>query len=127
MTREQKFYVCRICGNIIGFINNSGVPIVCCGEEMQEIIPNTVEAAVEKHMPEVTIDGNKVNVKIGSVPHPMTEEHYIQWVYIETKKGGQRKILLPGEEPKVSFELVDDELLSVFAYCNLHGLWKLKI
>lgn len=121
----QKFYICEHCGNIVGLIHNSGIPLVCCGVAMTELVPNTVDASKEKHVPVVTVDGNTVRVDIGSAPHPMVEEHYICWVYIQTTKGGQRKNLQPGEEPAAVFCLTDgEELVEVFAYCNLHGLWK---
>jgi superoxide reductase len=126
--KEKKFYICKHCGNLVGLINNAGVPLVCCGEEMMELIPNTKDAAVEKHIPVINVVGNKVIVEIGSAPHPMTEEHYISWVYIETKKGGQRKELLPGNKPYVEFALTEDDTLeSAYAYCNLHGLWKSNV
>lgn len=127
MCNEQKFFICKHCGNIIGLIHNAGVPMVCCGEVMEELIPNTTEASTEKHLPVVTMVGNTVIVEIGSVPHPMEEKHYIQWVYLETKRGGQRKCLTPGEEPKLVFALEDDELINVFEYCNIHGLWKTPV
>ena len=85
----MKFYICNHCGNIIGKIKDSGVPVVCCGEKMAEIVPNVKEAAHEKHIPVAEVDGNLVKVRIGSAPHPMTEEHLIQWVYLETEEGGQ--------------------------------------
>lgn len=119
----SKFYICRHCGNIIGMIESSGVPVVCCGEKMEQLIPNTTEAAGEKHVPVVTVEGNTVSVKVGSVEHPMTDDHYIQWIYLETEKGGQRKNLKPGETPAAKFVLEDDEPVGVYAYCNLHGLW----
>lgn len=126
--KEKKFYICKHCGNLVGLINNAGVPLVCCGEEMMELIPNTKDAAVEKHIPVINVVGNKVIIEIGSAPHPMTEEHYISWVYIETKKGGQRKELLPGNKPYVEFALTEDDTLeSAYAYCNLHGLWKSNV
>jgi len=125
---EQKFFICKHCGNIVGLINNAKVPLVCCGEEMTELVPNTSDASAEKHVPVVKVNGNKVTVEIGSVPHPMTEEHYIGWVYIQTEKGGQRKVLEPGEKPYAEFILTDDDKLqNVFAYCNLHGLWKTSV
>ncbi|HHW01090.1 MAG TPA: desulfoferrodoxin [Clostridiaceae bacterium] len=125
---EQKFFICKHCGNIVGLINNAKVPLVCCGEKMTELVPNTTDASVEKHLPVVKVDGNKVTVEVGSAPHPMTEEHYISWVYIETEKGGQRKVLEPGEKPYTEFILTDDDkVLNVFAYCNLHGLWKTSV
>lgn len=123
--KEKKFYICNHCGNMVGLINNAGVPLVCCGEEMTELIPNTTDAAVEKHVPVIKVVGNKVIIEIGSAPHPMTEEHYIGWVYIETEKGGQRKELQSGSKPYVEFALTEDDTFeSAYAYCNLHGLWK---
>jgi len=99
--------------------------MICCGDEMTELIPGTTDASLEKHVPVITVSGNIVTVEIGSIPHPMEEAHYIQWVYIQSKKGGQRKCLNPGEAPKVSFALTeDDEVLAAYEYCNLHGLWK---
>lgn len=127
MSKEVKFYICKHCGNIVGLIHNAGVPLVCCGEKMRELVPNTTEAATEKHLPVVEMDGNIVKVSVGSVEHPSTEEHYIAWVYLETAHGGQRKAIQPGEKPEVSFALQDDELIAVYAYCNLHGLWKTEI
>ena len=127
MSKEVKFYICKHCGNIVGLIHNAGVPLVCCGEKMSELVPNTTEAATEKHLPVVEMDGNIVKVSVGSVEHPSTEEHYIAWVYLETAHGGQRKAIKPGDKPEVSFALQDDELIAVYAYCNLHGLWKAEI
>ncbi len=126
MSKEtQKFFICKHCGNIVGFINNSGVPLVCCGEKMTELVANTTDAAVEKHVPVITVNGSKVTVDIGSIEHPMTEQHYISWVYIQTSKGGQRKNLAPNDKPSVEFVLTDDDNLeTAYAYCNLHGLWK---
>ena len=80
MSKEVKFYICKHCGNIVGLIYNAGVPLVCCGEKMSELVPNTTEAATEKHLPVVEMDGNIVKVSVGSVEHPSTEEHYIAWV-----------------------------------------------
>ena len=101
--------------------------LVCRWEKMSELVPNTTEGATEKHLPVVEVDGNIVNVHVGSVEHPSTEEHYIAWVYLETAHGGQRKVIKPGEKPSVSFALQDDELIAVYAYCNLHGLWKTEM
>ncbi len=127
MSNEQKFFRCKHCGNIIGMIDNAGVPIKCCGEAMEELVPNTVDAAKEKHVPVVSVEGNVVNVAVGSVAHPMEEKHYIQWIYVQTVNGGQRKSLKPGDAPQASFALVDDEVVAVFEYCNLHGLWKIDM
>ncbi len=122
---EQKFYICKHCGNIIAKVNDSGVPVVCCGEPMSEIIPGTTDAAVEKHVPDYTVEDGKVFVKVGSVEHPMTPEHYIQWISLQTKQGNQRKVLTPQDAPATCFALCDgDEVEAVYAYCNLHSLWK---
>ncbi len=122
---EQKFYQCSHCGNIIAKVRDSGVPVICCGEEMTRIIPGTVDASPEKHVPVYEVEGNLVRVKVGSAEHPMAPEHYIQWVSLQTKGGNQRKELRPGEKPEVCFALCQgDEAEAVYAYCNLHGLWK---
>lgn len=122
---EQKFYICEHCGNIIAKVKDAGVPVMCCGQKMTELVPGTVDAAVEKHVPEYTVDGNKVVVKVGAVEHPMTEEHLIEWVSLQTKQGNQRKALAAGAAPEVCFRICDgDEVEAVYAYCNLHGLWK---
>lgn len=118
-----KFYICEHCGNIIGMVHDSGVPVVCCGQKMTRLEPGTVEASHEKHIPVVSVEDGKVNVNIGSVPHPMTDEHYIQWVYLQTDRGGQRKCLSPGDAPELSFALAEEKPVAVYAYCNLHGLW----
>ncbi len=124
----RKFFICKHCGNIVGMVFDAKVPLTCCGEKMTELVPNTVDASAEKHVPVVRVDGSMVYVEIGSAPHPMSEEHYIQWVYMETAKGGQRKALKPGEEPKTVFALTqDDKPVAVYAYCNLHGLWMTEI
>lgn len=121
----MKFYVCSHCGNIIAYVKNSGVPVVCCGEAMKELVPNTTDAAVEKHVPVIHTDSRKVTVTVGSTSHPMLEEHYIEWIALATKQGNQRKELKPGQEPQAEFMISeDDEVLEVYAYCNLHGLWK---
>ena len=124
---EQKFFRCKHCGNFIGLINNAGVPMICCGEEMEELMPNTVEASTEKHIPDIMYDGDILNVTIGSVLHPSTEEHYIEFIYVQTEKGGQRKSLTICEPPVANFSFVDDKPVEVFAYCNLHGLWSKKL
>ena len=127
MNTKQKFCICKICGNITGFVENKGAPLTCCGEKMSELTPNTVEAATEKHLPAVTVTGDSIEVKIGSVAHPMEDVHYIMFVYVETERGGQRKNLNVGEAPELKFSLVNDKALAVYAYCNLHGLWKTEV
>ena len=125
---NQRFFICKHCGNIIAFVNDSGVPVVCCGEEMQEIIPASVEASVEKHLPVVQIAGNTVTVTVGDVPHPMLDKHYIQWISIQTLEGNQRKELSPGMDPVAKFALSEgDKIVSAYEYCNLHGLWKTDV
>ena len=122
---DQKFYICKHCGNIIAKVKDAGVPVVCCGERMTELVPGTTDAAAEKHIPVYEVKNNIVNVTVGSVEHPMTEAHYIEWVSLQTNFGNQRKVLHPGEAPRVSFALLDGEKVeAVFAYCNLHSLWK---
>lgn len=124
----MKFYICNHCGNIISYVKDAGVPVMCCGEKMQELIPNTTDAATEKHVPVVAIEGQKVTVTIGDVEHPMLPEHYIQWIALQTKQGIQRKELKPGEKPQVSFMICeDDQVVAAYEYCNLHGLWKKEI
>ncbi|MDO4286655.1 MAG: desulfoferrodoxin family protein [Eubacteriales bacterium] len=122
---QQKFYFCEHCGNVISMIKDAGVPVVCCGKKMTEIVPGTTDAAQEKHVPVYHMDGNKVLVTVGEIEHPMLPEHYIEWVFLQTKQGSQYKSLKPGEAPKVSFSICDgDEVEAVYAYCNLHSLWK---
>ena len=122
---EMKFYRCAKCGQIIAIVKKTGVPIICCGQPMQEIIPGTTDASVEKHVPVYEMKDGCVMVTVGAVPHPMTEEHYIEWIALQTKFGNQRKALKPGQEPKACFQLcASDEIEAIYAYCNLHDLWK---
>ena len=122
---DQKFYVCRHCGNMIAFVKNTGVPVMCCGEKMQELVPNTADAAQEKHVPVIEMDQSRIVVRIGSVPHPMAEEHYIEWICLHTAQGNQRKCLKPGDKPEACFTICDgDRVIAAQAYCNLHGLWR---
>ena len=124
---EQKFLKCEKCGNIVAVVKESKVPVMCCGQKMEQIIPGTVDASHEKHIPQFEVKENKVYVKVGSVEHPMIEAHYIEWVSIQTKFGNQRKQLKPNQEPVVCFSLCEgDEVEVVYAYCNLHGLWENK-
>ena len=127
MTKNQQFFICEICGNIIGLIENSGVPMVCCGADMTELVPNTVDASQEKHVPAVEKTANGIKVQVGSVPHPSTAEHFIDFVYVRTEHGGQRKSVTVGDAPEAEFCFVNDKPLEVFAYCNLHGLWKVVL
>ncbi len=120
----MEFYICKHCGNIITFAQNKGVPVVCCGEKMHKLIPGSVDAAVEKHVPLYDVQGDKVTVTVGSTLHPMTTEHLIDWVALETEQGTQIKRLTADSEPKIEFALTNgDTVKKVYAYCNLHGLW----
>ena len=121
----MKFYRCEHCGQIVAIVRGTGVPIMCCGQAMKEIVPGETDAAVEKHVPVYEVKDQKVVVTVGSVEHPMVDEHYIEWVALETKKGNQRKAISPGQAPSVCFSMCEgDEVVAVYAYCNLHGLWK---
>ena len=120
-----KFYKCPHCGSVVVKVNGVGCEPSCCGETMKELIPGTVDAATEKHVPAVAEREGKVFVQVGEVIHPMLENHYIEWVYLLTDKGGTFHFLKPGDEPKTVFALLEDEVpLEVYEYCNLHGLWK---
>lgn len=124
----MKFYVCKHCGNIITYLNNAGVPVSCCGEKMSELIPGTTDAAVEKHVPAVSVNGNVVTVKVGEVEHPMIDVHYIQWIVLETNQGNLIKNLQPNQPPVATFVLADGEqAIAAYEYCNLHGLWRKDI
>lgn len=120
----MKFYQCQNCKNVIYVAHEA----TCLGENMKELVPNTVDAATEKHVPVVTIEGNKVNVVVGSTIHPMTEAHLISFIAINTSNGVRIKHLTANDEPKASFILDEGEkLLEVVEYCNLHGLWKASL
>ena len=122
---EQKFYICQHCKKIVAIVKDSKVPLMCCGAKMEEIIPGTTEASIEKHLPVCTVENNMVYVTVGEVEHPMADEHYIEWISLQTKQGNQRKALSPGEKPSACFALCEgDEVEAVYAYCNLHSLWK---
>lgn len=122
---EMKYYVCSRCGKIIAMVKDTGVPTICCGLPMQELVSGMTDGAAEKHVPMVTVDGTMVHVQIGEVIHPSLEEHHIEWIAIETKEGYQIKDLKPGEVPQADFVLSDtDELVAVYEHCNIHGLWK---
>ena len=125
--KNTKFYICERCGNIVEMVNDSGVNPFCCGQKMNELVPNTVEASGEKHVPAVTVNENIVEVNVGSVDHPMIDVHWIEWVQLVTENGVQRKVLNPGEAPHVTFILNGEKPVAVYAYCNLHGLWKTEL
>lgn len=122
---NQKFYKCSHCGKIVAIVKDTKVPLICCGEPMKEIIPGESDGAKEKHVPVYSVVDNRVIVKIGAVEHPMTAEHFIEWVSLQSKLGNQRKALKPGDKPEVCFSVCPgDEVEAVYAYCNLHGLFK---
>ena len=122
---ELKFFRCEHCGNIIEMVEDKGVPVVCCGQRMTELVAGTSDGARENHVPVYEVKDNIVHVKVVEVAHPMIPEHYIEWIVLQTKNGVQRKELNPGDKPEACFALCDgDEVEAVYAYCNLHGLWK---
>lgn len=121
-----KFYRCAHCGNVIQKVVDKKVPVVCCGQRMEELVPGTVEASVEKHLPVVTkLDGNRIKVEVGSVAHPMLPEHHISFIYVETENGGIRVDL--GDKPESVIALGEEKAVAVYEYCNLHGLWKTEL
>ena len=126
MQIKRDYYRCEICGNIVEMIEDSGVEIICCGEPMTLLDANTTDAATEKHVPVCKREGNKLRVDVGSVPHPMIDKHYIQWIAIAQENHTQRIALKPGQEPSAEFS-VNDGPVVVYEYCNLHGLWKAEV
>ena len=125
--KNTNFYSCSRCGNMAEMVNSSGVHPFCCGQKMDEMIPGSVDASSEKHTPAVKVSENIVEVNVGSVDHPMVDAHWIEWVQLVTDKGSYRKWLNPGEAPNVKFLLGKEKPIAVYAYCNLHGLWKNEI
>ena len=122
---ELKFYYCKHCGKVIAIVKNTPVPTIYCGEAMAELVPGVTDAATEKHVPVIQIDGSVVTVSVGQVAHPMQEEHYIEWILLQTDKGIQKKWLKPGDDPKARFILDEGEkVVAAYEYCNLHKLWK---
>ena len=121
----KKLFKCMHCGNIAELLENSGVPMMCCGQKMTEMVPNTTDAATEKHVPVIEIADKEVTVKVGSVEHPMLEEHHIAFIVLETNLGTQRKFLDVTGKPEAKFVLAEgEEVIAAYEYCNLHGFWK---
>ncbi len=123
MPKRLEVYKCELCGNIVEVIHEGGGELVCCGEPMKLFVENSVDAAKEKHVPVVEKTSGGVNVKVGSVPHPMEEKHYIEWVEIIADDQAYRQFLNPGEAPEAAFD-IKAENITAREYCNLHGLWK---
>ena len=121
----MKFYKCPICGKIIAIVESRPVPTICCGKPMEELVANTQDGAHEKHIPVFEVKDRIVKVTVGEAEHPMLDAHYIQWIAVETNLGNQRKILKPGSKPYAEFALLEgEEVVAVYEYCNLHGLYK---
>lgn len=121
----MKFYLCKQCGNVITYVKDKGIPVMCCGQKMEELQTNCADAAEEKHVPVVTVAGENVTVSVGSAYHPMTEEHSIEWVAVESQEGWQVKRLCADKPPVAKFKLSEgDHMIGAYAYCNLHGLWR---
>lgn len=123
----MKFYICEHCHNIIIKVKDSGVPVICCGEPMKELVANTTDAATEKHVPVVECKDDKVVVSVGSTLHPMTPEHLIEWIVLVTDKGHHIRYLNDQDTPQATFTLNDEKAIAVYEYCNLHGLWKTEL
>ena len=125
--KRDTFYKCEICGNMVVKVVEGGGQVTCCGQPMSIIEPNTNDAAQEKHVPDVSVDGDVIAVNVGSVDHPMADDHYIQWIYVVTEEGVIARCLKPGEAPHADIVLVGQKPLSVLEYCNKHGLWKTEL
>ena len=122
----MKFYICKHCGKVITLLNDVKVPTICCGEPMEELVGNTTDAALEKHVPVVEQKDNQVFVRVGEVEHPMTEEHYIEWIVVETEKQTYIQKLQPNQKPEATF-ITQEPIVCAYSYCNLHSLWKKEI
>lgn len=121
----MKFFKCNVCGNFVELINEGGGELVCCGEPMEELKPKTSDEGMEKHVPVVSKEDNKVTIEIGSVPHPMTEAHHIEWIIVKYNNKIERAKLKHDGEPVATFVIDEDvKEMEVYEYCNIHGLWK---
>lgn len=123
---KKKYMRCSVCGQIVELVKDTGVGLICCGEPMEEIFARTDdEVFAEKHVPTFKVEGNKVVVQVGSILHPSTNDHYIQWITLITTRGSQTKMLKPGDSPTVVFHIAPGEsVLEIYEYCNIHSLWK---
>lgn len=126
MKKELKIFKCLHCGNIIIKLIDNNVDVYCCNEKMKVLIPGEIDASVEKHIPKITINNNTITVNIGEIKHPMEDKHYIQFILIETNSGFQIKYLNPQDEPICTF-ITDENVIAVYGYCNIHGLWKKQV
>lgn len=125
MKKELKLFRCKHCGNIVEMVESSGVSIVCCNEQMKELVANTTDGAKEKHVPVIKVNDTIVTIEVGTIAHPMLEEHHISWIILETEEGFQKKYLDPTGAPVASFAITPtDKVIAAYEYCNLHGLWK---
>lgn len=123
----MRFFICSHCGNLAILLHDSGVPMFCCGQKMNELKPAAAEASPDRHLPVITVQGNAVTVTVGKEPHPMQPEHSIEWIVLQGEKTLQLRKLTPQDEPKTTFMLApDDRVVGAWAYCNLHGLWEKK-
>ncbi len=126
MTEKKQIYKCEVCGNIVEVLHEGAGELVCCGKPMKLYEEKTADSAVEKHVPVIEKMGDKVKVKVGSVPHPMDEKHYIEWIELIVDGKSYRQFLKPGDAPEAIFDLKvsDDMKLEAREYCSIHGLWK---
>ena len=125
MTKLKQIYKCNICGNIVEVIHSGVGQLVCCGQPMELLTEKTADVGLEKHVPVIEKIGNKVKVKVGSVPHPMEQKHYIEWIEIIADGKTCRNFLKPGDKPEAEFEITAKKI-EAREYCNIHGLWKSK-
>ncbi|MBL7153966.1 MAG: desulfoferrodoxin [Phycisphaerae bacterium] len=123
MAEKLQIYRCNACGNIVEVLHAGSGTLVCCGQSMQKLDAQTADATTEKHVPVVEKTDGSVKVKVGSIPHPMEEKHYIEWIEILADGRTCRRFLAPGDAPEAVFE-IDAESVAAREYCNVHGLWK---
>jgi superoxide reductase len=122
---NPEFYICKKCQNIVELLQHTGPTPVCCGDEMDLLVAGSTDAALEKHVPVAVVSGGLLEAKVGSVTHPMEDDHWIQWIYVQLEDGSIRKVLNPGDAPEAVFALGEaDKAVAVYEYCNKHGLWK---
>jgi len=124
MAKKGKIYRCSICGNIVEVLHEGAGTLVCCGKEMEELVEKNIDQGQEKHVPVITIDKNSVKVSVGEIPHPMEEDHYIEFIQLLVDETIQTKYLKPGQKPEAQFPIPNEYTkISAREYCNLHGIW----